>query len=253
MLFNALWIFLVVLIVYMGVAVSNKIKEGRYIGRDIEQRSIITVSDSAEVQAKPDLALTSFSVVNEAKTVQEAIMLNTEKMNAVINFIKEQGVEAKDLKTTTFTIYPRYEWTKETGSYPYPEGRRVLVGYEVHQSLQVKIRDMEKIGAIIGGATRAGANQVGDLTFTIDKQEELKNQARQEAITKAKAKAEELASQLGVRLARIIDFREDGVTPRYYDYALEKAVGLGGGGEAPQIEIGENEIKVTVSISYEIN
>ena len=110
---------------------------------------------------------------------------------------------------------------------------------------------MEKIGKVIQGATDVGANQVGDLSFTIDKQDELKKQAREQAIEKAKTKANELASQLDVNLVRITNFSESGVIPRYY--GLEKAVGMGIDEEELQIETGENKIEVTVNITFEIN
>lgn len=245
-------VLLVFLVVWIGVGIQNKIKEGKYIGRDIESRDTITVSDKGEVYAKPDLALTSFSVVTEAATVNAAMIDNTEKMNDVIAFVKGRGVEDKDLKTTSFNIYPRYEWQeKATCVPPCPSGRRVLVGYEIRQSLQVKIRDMGKIGEIIEGATTAGANEVGSLQFTIDNEDELKKQARDEAIEKAKAKAEELALSLGVNLVRITNFSESGIFPRFY--ALSESMEGKGGEEMPQIETGENKIEVTVTITYEIN
>jgi len=251
-LVRVLIVFLIVLIIFVIVDIANKIKEGRYIGQEIETKNTITVSDKGEIYAKPDLALTTFSVVTEAKTVAQAMSQNTEKMNAIIDEMKKQGVDEKDLKTISFNIYPRYEYRRTTEIIPYPPGTRVLVGYEVSQSLQVKIRDMTKIGQIIEGATEAGANQVGDLQFTIDKQDELKEQAREEAITKAKDKAKEIASQLGINLVRVTNFSETSIVPRYY--GLEKAMALGGGeAEAPEIETGENKIEVTVSITYEIN
>jgi uncharacterized protein YggE len=241
-------VFLLSLTVWVNIDIQNKIRE---------TENTITVSDSGEVYARPDLALTTFSVITEAKTVAEALSKNTEKMNTIIDSVKEQGVEEKDLKTTSFNIYPRYEYQRvEPEIYPYPPGKRVLVGYEVTQSLEVKIRDMTKIGDIIQGATDAGANQVGDLQFTIDKEDELKSQARAEAIKKTKAKAQELASQLGIKLIRITNFSEGISVPYYYDYALKEAIGMGGEGEAvpqPQIETGENKIEVTVTITYEIN
>src|SRR3989344_6297599 len=92
------------------------------------QLNTITVSGSGEVFVKPDLAQTSFSVISEAKTVAEALTDNTQKMNAVISFIKSQEVGEKDLKTTNFSIYPRYDYIKE---------KRMSAGYEVQQSLQV--------------------------------------------------------------------------------------------------------------------
>jgi len=241
-------LFLVVLVIWFGVGISNKIKEGKYIGRDIEARNVITVSGTGEIYAKPDLALISFSVVIEKKTVEEAMTESAKKMNAVIDSVKKQGVEKKDLKTTNFAISPRYEWPKDE----FLREKRILVGYEVTQSLEVKIRDLAKIGDVIQAATEAGVNQVGDLQFTIDKQDELKSQARKEAIEKARVKAKEMAEQLGVKLIRITNFNEDWIMPVPSPYFMEKGKGLGSA-EAPQIETGENKIEVTVGLTYEID
>jgi len=253
-LFKGICILLMVLLfvstLYIFASTLNKIKEGRYIGQEIESKNTITVSGTGEVYAKPDLALTTFSVVTEKKEVAEAMEENTRKMNTIIDSIKEQGIEEKDLKTTSFNIYPRYEWNERTQFYP--NGQRVLVGYEISQSLEVKIRDMEKIGTIIQKATDAGANQVGNLQFTIDDEDEVKKQAREEAIKEAKDKAKELASQLGVKLIRIVNFSESGVMPYYYGLKAEAEM-ASSDTEAPQIETGENKIEVNVNITYEIN
>lgn len=249
-----LCILLVFLTVWIGVGIQNKIKEGRYIGQDIESKNTITVSDKAEIYAKPDLALVTASITAEAKTVNEAMANNTKKMNAVIDFVKSHGVDGKDLKTTNFNIYPRYEWQRETICLipPCPSGKRVLAGYEINQSLQIKIRDMEKIGDIIQGTTEAGANEISGLQFTIDREDDLRNQARDEAIEKAKTKAKGLASKLGVKLVRISNFTESGASPVPYLFR-ESVAGKGGGGEVPQIETGENKIEVAVTITYEID
>lgn len=236
--------------VFLGVLSVAKLIDIQ--GKLTETQNTITVSGTGTIYAKPDLALVSLSVITEAKTVAKAMADNTEKMNAIIGFVKEKGVEDKDLKTTNFNIYPRYEYeNKDCSLYYCPPGKRVLTGYTINQSLEVKMRDMEKIGEIIEGATTAGANEVGNLQFTIDNQDELKKQAREDAIEKAKAKAKELAKLLGVRLVRINSFSESSVLPYYFN--AKEAMGLGGAAPAaPQIETGENKIEVTVSITYEI-
>jgi len=246
-------LFLISVTVWFGVDVANNLKRGKDIGRSVDIMSTITVSGTGEIYAKPDLALVDFSVVTEKTTVAEAIKENTRKMNAVIDSVKKQGVEDKDLKTTGFYIYPRYEYRAAEGSEMslYPSGKRVLAGYEITQSLEVKIRDMAKIGNIIQTAIDNGANQVGDLQFTMDKQDELKAQARKEAIEKAKAKAREMASQLGVKLVRIVNFNEAGGAAIMY--GLPEGIGGGGETEAPKIETGANKTEVTVSITYEID
>jgi len=253
---NFLTVFLIILSILLlsltvltAVSIQNKIREGRYIGQEIETKNTISVSGKGEVYVKPDLAITTFSVITEKKTVTEALNENAEKMNEVVAFMKKQGIEDKDLKTTNFSIRPRYEWHDKTVFYP--QGKRVLVGYEVSQSLQVKIRDMTKIGTILQGAADKGANSVGGLQFTVDEPEKIKAEAREKAIKKAKEKAKEIASQLGVHLVRITSFNESGEFPPYY--GLEKsAMAMEGGGATPHIETGENKIEVNVTITYEI-
>ena len=242
-------IFFIVLIVSGTVDIFNKVKQGRYIGQEAEFRNSIVISETGEVYAKPDLAVVNLSVIKEAKTVAEAINENAEIMNRVIQTMKDQGIEDKDLKTINFSIYPRYEYTDGTF------GKRILVGYEVFQQLQIKIRDMEKIGTIIEKASSSGVNDVGELQFTIDDEEKLKKQARAQAVEKAKTKAQELASQLDVKLGRVVSFNESFFTP-YYDvniYAEESGFGKGVGAvPVPNIQIGENKITVSVVITYEI-
>lgn len=241
-------VFLIVLIAYLAAGIPGKIKTA-----GIASQQVITVSDTGEVYAKPDLALTDFSVVTESATVADGLARNSEKMNNVINFLKNQGVEDKDLKTTYFNVSPRYEYQRvEETIYPYPPGKRALVGYDITQQLNVKIRNIAKIGQIIEGAAETGANQIGDLRFTIDNDDILKGQARAQAIEKVKNKAKEMASQLGVRLVKITGFSENFYNPFYYGNEEAKGLGVGGGAPvAPQIQTGENRITATVSITYE--
>ena len=243
-LLSVLIIFFIVLILSTAVDVVNKIKEGRYISQNVRMRNSIVVSETGEVYAKPDLAVISFTVVKEAKTVTDAMDENSATMNNVIRTVKEQGIEDKDVKTTSFNINPRYEYSE--GTY----GRRTLVGYEVVQKLEVKIRDLRKIGTIIEKATSSGANEISDLQMTIDNQDELKKQAREQAIAQAKVKAIELSSQLGVKLGKLVSFNESFYVPQYdAGIYMEKAAG---GGEVPDIQTGENKISVSITITYEI-
>ena len=131
----------------------------------------------------------------------------------------------------------------------YYSGKRTLVGYEIRQSLEVKIRDMSKIGTILDKGVQAGANDVSNLRFTIDNEEELKKQARGQAVEKAKNKAKELSSQLGVSLGKIVSFSENYNTPYYKGMYIGEGMG---GADVPSIEAGENKITIAVTITYEI-
>ncbi len=245
-----IWIlaaFLIVLTISGMVGIFNKIKENKYIGRDVMIRDTFSVSGSAEVYAKPDLGLITFSVKTENRTVANAMLDNSKKMNDIINSLKGLEIEEKDLKTTAFNIYPRYEYERDSG-------RQTLVGYEIIQSLEVKIRNLDNVGEIIQAATDKGANQVGNLSFVIDNKDEIREQARIEAIQDAKNKAEKIAKELGVNLVGAVSFNEGAQTQSSYDYLEKSALGIGGGGEmSPSIETGENKIEVNVYVVYEIN
>ena len=212
-----------------------------FTGKAPEVPNTISFTGTGEVFIKPDLALITFAVRNEATTVAGAMSENTKKMNAVIDSMKNLGVDSKDLKTTSFNISPRYEWHEE---------ERILIGYEAYQSLQIKIRNLENIGKIMQSATDMGATDVSGLQFTVDNEEDLQNQARKMAIDEAKNKAKELSSQLGVNLVKIVNFSESGIFPIFYGF--EKAI-AGDISKAPQIETGENKIEATVTITYEID
>ncbi|MBI2042623.1 MAG: SIMPL domain-containing protein [Candidatus Nealsonbacteria bacterium] len=239
------------LLLIMSISFAKDI----FVSKAPEVSNNISFTGTGEVFIKPDLALITFAVQNEATTVAEAMSENTKKMNAIIDATKNLGVDGKDLETTSFNISPRYEWLDlETCiNYPCPSGERILVGYEVYQSLRVKIRNLEKTGNIIQSATDMGATDVSGLQFSVDNEDELKNQARKMAIDEAKNKAKELSSQLGVNLNKIINFSESEFPAPVFLYGLEQ-ISMGSGmPDVPRVETGENKIEVTVTITYEIN
>lgn len=241
-------IFFVVLIVSGIIDIGKKIKEVKYAGQNLS-RNVLTVSETGEVEAKPDLAIIIFSVVNEAKTAAEATNDNSAAMNNVIETIKKAGIDSKDLKTLAFNISPRYEYPSNKNYY---SGERVLVEYEAANQLEVKIRDLSKIGIIIESATTAGSNEVASLQMVIENKDSLKAQARERAIIKAREKAQSITSSLGIKLGKVINFSENYYLPYEsmgYGSGSAKAMDLAA---APQIEIGENKISTSVVITYEI-
>jgi len=235
-------LFLVILSVSEIVTVANKIKEGRYIGQGAQYKNTISISGQGKVSAKPDIGQVDLSVISDAATVVAAQKDNTDKMNKITQAMKDLGIKDEDLKTTNYGIYPRYQYTKSINQ---------IIGYEVSQTLTVKIRNLDKAGDILGQAATLGANQVGSLIFTFDNPESIKSQARQQAIANAKQKADDLAKTLGVTLGKLTSFSESySGGPIPYSNA---AYGIGGGGGGtPEIQTGQNEVQVDVSLTYEI-
>ncbi len=247
-------VLLIVIIFYFLVLTNAKMKETQYIGIGSEQNNVISVSKTGTVYAKPDLAVVTVTSTTESKTASEAISKNREKASAIITFLKGQGVEEKDIKTSYYDVSPKYEYSRVSSqpSVYYPSNQ-VLVGYTATESLEVKIRQLDKIGEITTGAVTAGASDVSGLSFTVEDMDAVKMQARAEAIKNAKTDAESIANGLGVRLGKVISFTESGNYPYYaYDY-LAKSSAIGGAKMATvPVATGENKIQVTVNISYEI-
>lgn len=242
-------ILIVVLLVFVNtwfiVQIRNGLKSYDYIGKPTDIRDTITIEGQGKVQAIPDVAAVDIGLNTEKADVKTAQRENTEKMNAITKQIKGLGVEDKDIQTTNYQIYPRYDYTQS--------GQK-LRGYQVSQSARIKIRDLSKIGAILAAVGESGANQVSGVSFTIDDPEVLRQQAREKALENAKAKAEALANKAGVRLGKIVSFSEYGSAPAPMPYyAKGMALEMGGGGEsAPDVQSGTLDIEVNVNVSYEI-
>lgn len=233
----------ILLVIFLAAATYTKILEGRYMGQGMQYKNTISVAGEGKVLAKPDIGQVSLSVVSDAKTVAIAQKDNTDKMNKITGLMKDLGIKEEDLKTTNYSVEP---------SYQYYEGKSEIIGYVITQTLEVKIRNLEKVGDILGQAAASGANQVGSLYFTFDDPEKLNTEARQKAIDNAKAKAQDLARSLGVSLGKVVSFSESSLGQPETRYYASDALGKGGGGAVPDIQTGQNEINVNVSLSYEI-
>lgn len=241
----AFGVLAVVLTIFIGLKSYNAYLESKYIGKDVMAQNNISVEATGEVFAKPDIAQTSMSVVERAKTVVEAQRAHSVKMDKIVKFLKDSGIEDKDIKTTSYNISEDYNYTQMGG--------RILLGYVVSQSLEVKVRKMDEAGKILAGATEQGANEVGGVSFVFDDEDVVKAQARKKAIDEAKAKAENIAKDLGVKLVRIVNFSESGSSPVYMarDFAIMGA-GEAKSSPSPVVPVGENKIVVSVMLTYEI-
>ena len=234
-----------------------EIKSISELGFDKPASNTITVSGNGEAVAIPDIATFSFSVTKEAKTSAEAQKLVTDASSKVLDVVKKDGVEDKDVKTTNYSLYPKYDYPQVVCPTIYPSvcppSKEVLRGYEVSQSFEVKIRSTDKVGQIVSDVTSAGVTNINGPTFGVDKEDDVIAKARNEAIVNAKAKAESIAQGLGVKLVRIVNFSENEngyVAPVMMNSSF--AVGSADMKSAPQLPAGENKYSRTVNITYEI-
>lgn len=237
--------------------VAKTVNEFRYPVGNNTPEPLITVSGYGEVYIKPDVAIVTFSVTEEASTVAAAQDSSAKKINQIMGALKEQGIEEKDIKTTNYNIYPRYEYPRAvcTASYcPPTDGKRTLAAYVVTEGVTVKIRDLSKAGILLSALGELGATDVSGLSFEVDDDEAVKTQAREKAIADARAKAEEMADALGVRLVKVVGFSEDNYYPPVaYRTMATEAYGMGGADvSSPVIAAGENLVTSNVHVIYEI-
>lgn len=207
-----------------------------------------SVSGSGIIYAKADIANIQLGFKTATKkTAAEATVEGSTKISDIIKVIKSLGVDEKDIQTSNYSLNPVYNYTNVKG--------QQLIGYEVYQNLSIKVRDLTKIGDIIARGTEKGANQIGGISFTIDDEFALKNQARELAITKAKEKAVLIAEQSGMKLGEVKNVSEGsdegGIIPMYANAKMDFAAGASQIA-SPEIATGQNQIKVTVTLTYEV-
>lgn len=247
---------------FLAVQVVTGLKRLNYIGKEIYPQRTIAVSGEGEAFAIPDIASFSFSVQESGKTVAEAQEKADKKIKKALVALRDKGIEDKDIKTTNYNFYPKYRWDQKPCleiNYPNcPQGNNVLDGYEVNQTIIVKVRDTDKAGDLVTRVGAIGASNVSGVEFTVDDREKYVTMAREEAIAKAKENAKKLADDLGVRLGKMLYFNENGGYPSPY-YASEMGGGMGGDMRSlpamplkADLPMGESRIVSNVSLTYEI-
>lgn len=209
--------------------------------RNLNKDNSLFVTGEGVSFVKPDTASATVSVTINAPTAKEVQKQANDKVNKITSELLKLGLSDKSIKTTNYSIYPTYGNNGNT-----------ITGYTAYLSLTIKDKDLDRINKVLDTATSNGANVVSGVTFDVEDKDAALTDARKEGIEKAKKKAEEIAKQSGIRLGKIINVSE--YMPVAYDLApYAKADGLGGGGGGQtEVQPGQTEIKVNVTLTYEI-
>lgn len=229
----------ILVLMYLGFAIKN------WSSSLLPVRTII-VNGDGEVILKPNISIVSFSVVSEGKDTVVLQNENNAKINQAIAFVKNQKVDDKDIKTSGYNLSPRYIYNPKTG-------QSFIDGYNLTQTVTIKIRDLNNVSKILGGLPGLGINQINGPNFSVDDLESYLSEAREKAFKDAREKAQEQAKFNGVRLGRVVSFSE-GSRGGYPMPMYLEAMGKGGdmGSVPPAIEPGSEEVKVTVTVTFEI-
>ncbi len=202
----------------------------------------ISLTGAGTAKAKPDTAHINTGVVSDAGSADKALADNTAAMTRVVARLKAAGIAAKDIRTTNFSVSPRYSRAKDRQP-------RAIIGYRVVNSVSITVRDITKLGQILDTAVGVGANQIGGIQFTIAEAEMLKDTARKKAMADAIRKARLYAQAAGAKLGPVMTISENFVShpprPMMARAAFEQKASV-------PIEPGEQALEARVAVTWEL-
>ena len=164
--------------------------------------TLLSVSAQAQASRVPDVATISTGVVTQAVDGNSAMRQNAEQMAKVMAAIKAAGIADKDIQTSGINLSPQYRYVENEA----PK----ITGFQASNTVNVKVRDIAKLGKVLDALAANGSNQINGPTFEIDQPEPVYDEARLAALAKAKARAETYAKALGLRVRRIVSISEGG-------------------------------------------
>jgi uncharacterized protein YggE len=209
-----------------------------------ENLRTLSVTGEGKVGVTPDIAVMYLSVITRGPSVNTAWDDNNARTEAAIAAIQGQGVKAADIRSD-FSLYQQEKYDQ----FGQPTGE---ITYTVTHTLTVMARDLMKVGDVLGAAQGAGVNSVGGITFTLEDPSSAISQARALAVANARARAEEIAEGLGVKVGRVLTVNEyGGSVPVPMDKTNAYGIGGGGGSSVP-VQVGTWEVSMTIGVVFEI-
>jgi uncharacterized protein YggE len=208
----------------------------------------ISVTGQGEASGRPDLAEVNAGVQTFAPTVLEASRENQAIVDKIFAALKREGIAEKDIQTSNYSIWPQQDWPRGEE----PQKPRIT-GYHVSNMVRVRLRDIDKIGDVLGAVTDAGANSINGIQFSVEDTDALEEEARRLAMNDARSRAESLASLAGVELGEVLSISMSS-TPGYpRPYAAARVMEMAdAGAPAPGIAPGEHSVTVNLHVTYAI-
>lgn len=199
----------------------------------------LDISATGAVDRAPDMATIGAGVVTASSSASAAMGDNAKRMTATIAALKRAGVADRDIQTASLSLQPQYRYADNQPP--------VLTGYQASNRVSVRLRDLAGAGAVIDALIAAGANQIDGPNFGLDKPDAALDEARTQALARAKARAELYARAAGLRVSRIVTISEsEGSPPVIHPMAMAAKR------DATPIAAGEQTLSVTLSVTFEL-
>ena len=220
---------------------------GRELSVSQSAEDTITVSGTGEVVTQPDEATIYLQIEMTKKTAEEAQSGDAAITAQVLSALKDAGIKESDIETSSFSLYPRYEWNEA-------ENRQVQTGYQVQHTLKVKTADVTNVGKYLDTAVNVGVNTIQSVNFGLSrqKQKEINAEALSKASTMAKDKAQSVAGSVGVRLGKIVTVSESNVDYTPYTYYPRMAMAGAAKEALTPISPQDVEVRAYITLVYKI-
>ena len=176
----------------------------------IQPETTLSISAQATLKREPDIAFISAGVQEEGETATAAMEAQARSMTGVFDALEKAGVAKKDMQTSNFSLWPRYTYVETKLKDGSSRGEQKLIGYAASNELTVKVRDLDNLGKMLDSLVKAGGNTFNGLTFALDDDTEVRDEARREAMADARARADLYAKAAGLRVLRIVTINEGG-------------------------------------------
>jgi len=208
----------------------------------------ISIEGHGEVIAAPDTAFITSGVTSQGATARKALDANTLAMNELISTLKAAGIEAKDIQTSGFSVNPNYVYSdaRDENGYTLPPK---INGYQVFNTVTVRVRDLPSLGAVLDKAVTVGANTINGVSFTVADPSDLYDEARKSAFADARAKAELYAAAAGVDLDSIRSINE---SQGYAQPHMLETMARAAASSPVPVEAGELTFAINVSVTWEL-
>lgn len=225
---------------------NSNTQGGKAVAGLVRGTTRVVVTGDSTVQAQPDTAVVTVAVVTQNASASEAQAENASKTDAVVRAVKAAAGAGAEVKTGGYSLQPQYAYKE--GAPP------TITSYVARNAVNVTTGALDRVGAIIDAATRAGANNVDGLAFTLRRDEAARGQALSAATRDAAAKARIVADTLGGRVVRVLEVQEGGAYVRpILTPANDNAFVRSAAQRAPTpIEPGSLDIRVQVTLVAEV-
>jgi len=212
--------------------------------------TLLTLSAEGKSSRAPDLAVFTAGVATTGKTAGEALNANSAAMNRVIRALRAAGIAERDIQTSNLNLNPVYA-SMQRNTDPLEQQVPPIIGYQVSNNVTVKQRKLDEFGKVIDTLVSSGANQVNGPSFQMENPDEALNEARKQAIAKARERADLYASAAGLKISRILTINESGSYSPRPPVAYARAVAMDAAESTP-VAAGEVEMQANVSVTFEL-